>query len=820
MHLPQRWLKERGASVLAALVLVALLGAVLIVLQYARSSGDFAYDSAALTAATAAAAAPAVKNADGSACNPATQACPCNQTAANSAGADNSKDSIEQCLPGCVYTIIPGDPAKIQSASSPASSNPSASGGTINVCTNFNGDTCSTVTCTKGASLSQSAALLTASAIQLAPNSTIGTQLTSTFINNSTAGSPASAALNTALTSENTALAVSQVNTEVANEPATEAGITLPASDSQAQQQQNVDQALQQLQNPCSASGNCASVSDQESSPYSTGVSTNPDTTTDTLGITCNGDPATNGTCTNASGQTVSSPQPSTDVPTPPPRPDNLGSASTFSDPNNVAGAGASPDNPSIPASQVCVVPGQVSVNGNCTTPAPGPPAPPAPPANPAPAAPAAPNTGTVNNYYYGTNGLGAANNSPAGIATSFLTGLVQGITAGLMQQNALAAQQAATQASAPYGVGTDGLSCPQPQAQPDPSQCTVGAWQQIYQSNQCPTSWQCVPSSSGTPALPATQPTATLSCEPQVADVGMSVSISFSCGNATDSAGSGFDTKDNLSGSRTKTVAAPPAGDNTVSYGLTCINQNLTAGAQCSVEINQPSIVLIANPSSVPSGASTAIGWVTSGMQSCTVSSPDTPAFTAANAGNTSVNGVATTPALTAPMTVDLDCQTLGGGTDDATTQVTVGGVAGTNTTSTVTASSTADGGTIAHGGSVTITWSSVSPPSGSAAALFLVNNQTGQASDVIAGDLAPSGTYTWSVPSVGATCNPNASNVCDTDLVQGDSYAIEAVLYTPSSAYVGDGTAPANPVAPSYGNSAVTGTFTVDDTSQVGGE
>ncbi len=479
-------------------------------------------------------------------------------------------------------------------------------------------------------------------------------------------------------------------------------------------------------------------------------------------------------------------------------------------------GSSANPQNQNLsaPASTFPTV--AEDQTGPAAPPGIAPPSAESPPIPPVPVAPAAPNTGTVNNYYYNTPGLGSGygNNSPGGIATSFLTGLVQGITAGLMQQNMM---QSYAAANAPYGVGTDGLSCPAPQAQPDPSQCTVGAWQQIYQSNQCPTSWQCVPNSSGT--APATQPTATLSCEPQVADVGMSVSISFSCANATDSAGSGFDTKDNLSGSRTKTVAAPPAGDNTVTYALTCINQNLTAGAQCSVQINQPSIVLIANSSSVPSGASTAIGWVTSGMQSCTVSSPDTPAFTAANASNTSVNGVATTPDLTAPMTVDLVCQTLGGGTSDATTQVTVGGSAGTSTAA-VTASSSADGSTIAHGGSVAITWSSVSPPSGSAMALFLVNNQTGQASDVIAGDLAPSGTYTWNVPSVGATCNPNASNVCDTDLVQGDSYTIEAVLYTPSSAYVGDGTAPANPVAPSYGNSAVTGTFTVDDTSQVGGE
>jgi hypothetical protein len=103
----------------------------------------------------------------------------------------------------------------------------------------------------------------------------------------------------------------------------------------------------------------------------------------------------------------------------------------------------------------------------------------------------------------------------------------------------------------------------------------------------------------------------------------------------------------------------------------------------------------------------------------------------------------------------------------------------------------------------------------------LWLVNEQTKAANAVIAGDLAVNGTYTWNVPAVGASCNPNASNVCDTDLVQGDSYAIEAVLYTPSTAYIGDGTAPASPTAPVYGASAVGGSFTLDDgASNSGGE
>ena len=283
---------------------------------------------------------------------------------------------------------------------------------------------------------------------------------------------------------------------------------------------------------------------------------------------------------------------------------------------------------------------------------------------------------------------------------------------------------------------------------------------------------------------------------------------MSYSCANATGSSGSGFYTGNQLSGSTTTVVAAPPAGDNTASYTLTCANQSVTSGAQCAVQISQPSIVLVANPSVVPSGTASAIGWVTSGMQSCVVSSPDSASFTSANANNQSINGVATTSALTAPMTVVLTCQTVNGGTKNATASLTIGA-----SNAPIIVSSTADGGTIAHGGTDKITWNSINPPSGSAMSLWLVNTNTGKTQAVIAGGLAVNGVYTWNIPAVGASCNANASNVCDTDLVDGSVYAIEAVLYSPSTAYVGDGTAPTSPVQPTYGASAVTETFTVQD-------
>ena len=135
MYKQKSWLKERGASVLAALVLVAILGAVLIVFQYARSSGSFAVRQSSLTATAAAPTAPTVKDANGNVCDPKTEPCPCNQTEANPAGVGATKDSIEQCLPGCVYKVIPGNPAVINAVTPPEISNPRSTMCTTRVCT-------------------------------------------------------------------------------------------------------------------------------------------------------------------------------------------------------------------------------------------------------------------------------------------------------------------------------------------------------------------------------------------------------------------------------------------------------------------------------------------------------------------------------------------------------------------------------------------------------------------------------------------------------------------------------------------------------------
>ena len=90
-------------------------------------------------------------------------------------------------------------------------------------------------------------------------------------------------------------------------------------------------------------------------------------------------------------------------------------------------------------------------------------------------------------------------------------------------------------------------------------------------------------------------------------------------------------------------------------------------------MQVARPTIVLIANPASVESGKTSALGWVTSGMKSCVISSPDLSDFTSQNANNTSVNGTAITPPLSSTSVFVLNCNTAGGSTRQASTTVKI---------------------------------------------------------------------------------------------------------------------------------------------------
>lgn len=365
--------------------------------------------------------------------------------------------------------------------------------------------------------------------------------------------------------------------------------------------------------------------------------------------------------------------------------------------------------------------------------------------------------------------------------------------------------------APSPCTPGSTTNTCPAEQARPTTG-CTNGTWVPVKTTlsngRQCNTNWQCNPSSNpGGSDGPLGEPTAELSCQPKVVDVGMSVAISFSCGNSTGStgAGEGFTTDNATSGARTVAIKNPPSSAKGINFGLTCRNQSRIARAECSVEIARPHIVLVANPQAVASGESSRVGWITSGMQSCTISSPQMPGFTTQHANNKSVNGSATTSPVSRDTTVVLTCTTVAGGTKAASTTITIG------TSTTMTVSSSLEGkDDVKHGSTSTVSWSAPKAPAGSAVALWLIDLASGQATGLIERSLQASSTYTWVIPAKNSQCPADSPFVCGADLVAGRSYTIRASLYTPAHAYLG-GFPPQNPVTPTYLDEAVTKSFKI---------
>jgi hypothetical protein len=162
------------------------------------------------------------------------------------------------------------------------------------------------------------------------------------------------------------------------------------------------------------------------------------------------------------------------------------------------------------------------------------------------------------------------------------------------------------------------------------------------------------------------------------------------------------------------------------------------------------------------------------------------------------------------------LTCQTLGGQTKTAETTVTVGSGSGSSSTtannSTVTVNSSVDGQSANHGGTVTVTWQSSNAPAGSAMSLWLIDVRLETATALIAGAQPVNGSYQWQIPAAGSTCDQTSIAACASDLVAGDSYGIEAAVYTPSNAFLGGTPVPANAVNPSYSGYGYTQTpFTI---------
>lgn len=206
--------------------------------------------------------------------------------------------------------------------------------------------------------------------------------------------------------------------------------------------------------------------------------------------------------------------------------------------------------------------------------------------------------------------------------------------------------------------------SCPTSPAQPDASGCSGGTWKPTY-TGACVSGWQCTSSQGDGPA-------AQISCQPEIADVGMDIAITYSCAAGT-SSGAGFSTGGTQSGATTTTITSVPANTNTATYTLTCTDAGRSSNTSCKVQIGKPTIVLAANPAEVDEDEASTLGWVTSGMKSCVISSPDLEDFTNQNAHIENVNGTVTTPELDEDTDFVLKCTTVGGGTREATIRIKV---------------------------------------------------------------------------------------------------------------------------------------------------
>ncbi len=151
-----------------------------------------------------------------------------------------------------------------------------------------------------------------------------------------------------------------------------------------------------------------------------------------------------------------------------------------------------------------------------------------------------------------------------------------------------------------------------------------------------------------------------------------MTLAITYGCSSGTASSSS-FTIGSQPGGSATATIVAPPAGTNTATYTLACTDNGKTTGAQCSVQVARNNIILVANPKTVRANGSSLLSWLTTGMESCVISSPDQADFTSRNSSNTSVTGAATTSPIATSARFLLRCETVSSGVKEATTTISV---------------------------------------------------------------------------------------------------------------------------------------------------
>ncbi|MCR4276068.1 MAG: hypothetical protein NUV90_01655 [Candidatus Parcubacteria bacterium] len=119
--------------------------------------------------------------------------------------------------------------------------------------------------------------------------------------------------------------------------------------------------------------------------------------------------------------------------------------------------------------------------------------------------------------------------------------------------------------------------------------------------------------------------PTATLSANPKIVDVGQSTTLTWGSDNATSCTGSGFSTGGATQSPSDGASSGPLNTPGTVSFSLTCSSDagGTSLPASDSVTVLDPSAFMTVSPARVPKGSPAQVSWGASGVSSCVVTGP-----------------------------------------------------------------------------------------------------------------------------------------------------------------------------------------------------
>lgn len=170
----------------------------------------------------------------------------------------------------------------------------------------------------------------------------------------------------------------------------------------------------------------------------------------------------------------------------------------------------------------------------------------------------------------------------------------------------------------------------------------------------------------------------AELSCAPAIQEIGKPISLSWTCRNAntsgTASVGDGFNTNGAASGTISDMTATSTATTtlSSMHFGLTCKKGSETKQASCELQTVRPFLVLVAVPSSVVSGATANIAWVTGGMRNtndaCALRSSGDATFM-----KQGVNGVAESHTIATSTIFTMRCTSAAGYSHETSVTVTL---------------------------------------------------------------------------------------------------------------------------------------------------